>query len=60
MYVLQPVGLAVHGQYVYWIDRETENVLRVNKEGKERSTIQANIDKLSDLVAVNKTRRKGQ
>ena len=30
--VLQPVGLAVHGSYVYWIDRESRNVMKIRKD----------------------------
>ena len=53
MNVLQPVGLVVYGDYVYWIDRQTRNVMKIKKEGEILgSTVQAAIDDLSDMIIV--------
>lgn len=54
IYVLQPVGLVVYGNYVYWIDRQTRNVMKIKKEGEILgSTVQAAIDDLSDMIIVD-------
>ena len=51
--VLQPVGLAVHGNYVYWIDRESRNVMRIREDEVLGRTVQAAIDNLSDMIVVD-------
>ena len=33
MNVLHPVGIVVFGDYVYWIDRESRNVMKIKKGG---------------------------
>ncbi|XP_064097645.1 low-density lipoprotein receptor-related protein 6-like [Macrobrachium nipponense] len=49
----QPVGLAVHGNYLYWVDKELSSVERVNKySGQEREKVQGRISHLSDIIAV--------
>ena len=58
--MLQPVGLAVYGEYVYWVDSKTMNVERVTKSGKRRSLIQTKVDKLTDIIAVNRTKKAGR
>jgi len=58
MNVLQPVGLVVYGNYVYWIDRQTRNVLKIKKEGEILgSTVQAAIDDLSDMIVVDTVKK---
>lgn len=50
----QPVGLAVHGPFLYWVDRELSHVGRVHKfTGQEREVIQGRIPYLSDIIAVS-------
>ncbi|CAH3187845.1 unnamed protein product [Porites evermanni] len=51
--VLQPVGLAVHGSYVYWIDRESRNVMKIREDDRRGRTVQAAIDDLSDMIVVD-------
>lgn len=51
--VLQPVGLAVHGSYVYWIDRESRNVMKIREDDVRGRTVQAAIDDLSDMIVVD-------
>ena len=49
----QPQGLAVHGDFLYWIDSELNHVERVHKiTGQQRSKMQERLSHLSDLVAV--------
>ncbi|KAK7073342.1 Low-density lipoprotein receptor-related protein 6 [Halocaridina rubra] len=51
--IKQPVGLAVHGNFLYWVDKELSSVTRVNKyTGQEREKIQERITHLSDIIAV--------
>lgn len=50
----EPLGLAVHGDFVYWVDKEFYLIERVNKfTGQERHKVQGRISHLSDIVAVN-------
>ena len=59
--VLQPVGLAVYGSYVYWIDRESRNVMKIREDdvrGRGR-TVQAAIDDLSDMIVVDTLKTSG-
>ena len=59
--VLQPVGLAVHRSYVYWIDRESRNVMKIREDdvrGRGR-TVQAAIDDLSDMIVVDTLKTSG-
>ena len=37
--VLQPVGLAVYGSYVYWIDRESQNVMKIREDDVRGQTV---------------------
>nr|XP_045620165.1 low-density lipoprotein receptor-related protein 6-like [Procambarus clarkii] len=49
----QPVGLAVHEDFLYWVDRELTQVERVNKfTGQQREKLQGRIYYLSDIIAV--------
>ncbi|XP_042878926.1 low-density lipoprotein receptor-related protein 6-like [Penaeus japonicus] len=50
----QPVGLAVHGDYLYWVDKDLHLVERVNKyTGQQREKVQGRMSHLSDIVAVS-------
>ena len=57
--MLQPVGLAVHGNYVYWIDSESRNVMRIREDERRAGTVQAAIDDLSDMIVVDTLKRSG-
>ena len=57
--VLQPVGLAVHGSYVYWIDRESRNVMKIREDDVRGRTVQAAIDDLSDMIVVDTLKTSG-
>ena len=50
---LQPVGLAVYGSYVYWIDRESRNVMKIREDDVRGRIVQAAIDDLSDMIVVD-------
>ena len=57
--VLQPVGLAVHGSCVYWIDRESRNVMKIREDDVRGRTVQAAIDDLSDMIVVDTLKTSG-
>ncbi|XP_053574891.1 low-density lipoprotein receptor-related protein 6 [Bombina bombina] len=51
--VLQPVGLTIFGDHLYWIDRQQQMIERIEKTGREgRTKIQARIPLLTDIHAV--------
>ncbi|KAM4747687.1 low-density lipoprotein receptor-related protein 6 isoform 2-T2 [Rhinophrynus dorsalis] len=51
--VLQPVGLTVFGNHLYWIDRQQQMIERIEKTRREgRTKIQARIPFLTDIHAV--------
>uniref|UniRef100_A0A8C1RI25 Low density lipoprotein receptor-related protein 6 n=1 Tax=Cyprinus carpio TaxID=7962 RepID=A0A8C1RI25_CYPCA len=51
--ILQPVGLTVFGNFLYWIDRQQQMIERIDKVTREgRTKIQARIASLSDIHAV--------
>ena len=59
--MLNPVGLVVYGNYVYWIDRESRNVMRINKKGEDKQTaIQTAIEDLSDITLVDTSKTTGR
>ena len=59
--LLNPSGLAVHGNFVYWVDKNSRNVERTLKtDQNHRKPVQAQIDDLSDLVVVDKTELDGK
>ena len=61
MNVLHPVGIAVFGNYVYWIDRESRNVMKIKKGGGALGIVmQAAVDDLSDIVAVDSRKSTGK
>ncbi|KAM3859173.1 low-density lipoprotein receptor-related protein 6 isoform 5-T5 [Diretmus argenteus] len=52
--ILQPVGLTVFGNHLYWIDRQQQMIERIDKTTREgRTKIQARIAYLSDIHAVH-------
>ncbi|XP_051546501.1 low-density lipoprotein receptor-related protein 6-like isoform X1 [Myxocyprinus asiaticus] len=52
--ILQPVGLTVFGNHLYWIDRQQQMIERIDKITREgRTKIQARIASLSDIHAVH-------
>ena len=61
MNVLHPVGIVVFGDYVYWIDRESRNVMKIKKRGElHGSAVQAAVDDLSDMVVVDARKSTGK
>ena len=58
--VLQPaVSLAVHGNYVYWIDRERRNIMKTREDEDFGRLVQAAIDDLSDMIVVDTLKTSG-
>lgn len=52
--ILQPVGLTVFGNHLYWIDKQQQMIERIDKTTREgRTKIQARITYLSDIHAVH-------
>lgn len=52
--IVEPVGLAVQGSWVYWADRDQASIVRVDKiTGTSRQTILSRVARLSALVAVS-------
>jgi len=52
--LLKPVGLVVYKDYVYWIDKDTRNVVKVKKyNDSSREPVQAYVDDLSDIAVVD-------
>ncbi|CAH3167588.1 unnamed protein product, partial [Porites evermanni] len=51
--VLQSVGLAVHGNYVYWIDRKSRSIIKIREDEHFGSEVQAATDDLSDIIVVD-------
>lgn len=51
--ILQPVGLTVLGDHLYWIDRQQQMIERVDKlNGEKRTRIQGRIQYLTGIHAV--------
>ena len=51
--ILHPVGLTVLGRYLYWVDRETEVMQRMDKiSGQDRSIMHSRLPHLRDVHAV--------
>lgn len=51
--MLQPVGLTVLGEHLYWIDRQHQMIERVDKlTGEKRTRIQGRIAYLTGIHAV--------
>lgn len=52
--ILQPVGLTVFGNHLYWIDRQQQMIERIDKTTRAgRTKIQARITALTDIHAVH-------
>ncbi|XP_023673593.2 low-density lipoprotein receptor-related protein 6-like isoform X1 [Paramormyrops kingsleyae] len=52
--ILQPVGLTIFENHLYWIDRQQQMIERIDKNTREgRTKIQARISSLSDIHAVH-------
>ena len=48
-------SLAVHGDYLYWVDTESEKLNRVNKmTGQDKKLIQGGIDEPTDVLIIDK------
>lgn len=51
--ILQPMGLTVLGEHLYWIDRQQQMIERVDKLiGEKRTRIQGRIAYLTSIHAV--------
>ena len=51
--ILQPIGLAVLSDYLYWIDKETQYIERMNKtNGSNRMKVQGRVNLLSGIVSI--------
>jgi hypothetical protein len=47
-------SLAVHGDYLYWVDKDQSQIERANKsDGGGRGTVLARLAHLVSIVAVN-------
>ncbi|XP_068671649.1 low-density lipoprotein receptor-related protein 6-like [Montipora foliosa] len=53
--VLRPVGLLVYGNYLYWIDKASSNVMKIKKSDRSGQTldVQAEVNDLSDIAIVD-------
>ena len=59
--ILKPVGLVVYKDYVYWIDKDTRNVVKVKKyNDNSREAVQAYVHDLSDIAVVDVTTSTGK
>ena len=51
--ILQPMGLSILGDHLYWIDRQQQMIERVDKvSGDKRTRIQGRISYLTSIHAV--------
>lgn len=51
--ILQPMGLAILGKHIYWIDRQQQMIERIEKtNGDQRTRIQGRIVHLTGIHAV--------
>lgn len=51
--ILQPVGLTLFENWLYWIDRQQQMIEKIDMTGREgRTKVQARIAQLSDIHAV--------
>lgn len=51
--ILQPVGLTVFENWLYWIDKQQQMIEKIDMTGREgRTKVQARIAQLSDIHAV--------
>lgn len=55
----EPVAMAIHGEHLYWISKDSKSLERVNKyTGHGRMTLKTRLSQLSDLVIVRRRRLK--
>lgn len=48
-------SLAVHGDYLYWVDTSSKSLHRVNKmTGQDKQLVQGYIDEVTDVLVVDK------
>ena len=60
MNVSHPVGIAVFRDYVYWIDHESRNVMKIKKKGEILgSAVKAAVNDLSDMIVVDARKSTG-
>lgn len=51
--IVQPVGLAVLGRHLYWVDRQQQMIERVEKtSGDKRTRVQGRVAHLTGIHAV--------
>ena len=51
--IFEPVGLAVHGDYLYWVDQHLSLIEKMHKvSGDERISIQGRLNQISDIISV--------
>ena len=61
MNLLHPIGIVVFGDFIYWINRESRNVMKIKKGGKLLgSAVQAAVDDLSDIIVVDARKSSGR
>ena len=62
-HILNPIGLAVYGNYVYWIDQESRLLKKIEKIGEVSEdfgkTVQASINGLTDMIVVDTRKSTG-
>lgn len=60
VFVSEPTAMAIHGEHLYWISKDTKSLERINKyTGDERVTIKRKLSHLSDLVVSHQRQLKG-
>ena len=53
--VVEPVGLAVEGMWLYWADRDQAMIVRVDKmTGTQRQVVLSKVARLSSLTGVGR------
>ena len=61
MNVLSPVGLVVYGNFVYWIDKASRNVMKTKKNDRSNPTlVQGAVNDLSDIAIVDTLKTTGR
>ena len=60
MNVLSPVGLVVYGNFVYWIDKASRNVMKIKKNEWNRTVVQGAVNDLSDIAIVDTLKTTGR
>ena len=61
MDVLSPVGLVVYGNYVFWIDKASRNVMKIKKSDRSgRTLVKDGVNALSDIAIVDTLKTTGR